>query len=101
MVSMKATIDIPDDIYRQVKAKSALQGLAVREVAIALFQAWVEQSDVSPTESATNQTGSASTPAPQWFGSLRKYAHNAQGKYDMEAVRKSIAQGRAKTGKSL
>ena len=39
---MKATIDIPEDLYRKVKAKSALEGRPVREVAIALFRAWVD-----------------------------------------------------------
>ena len=41
---MKATIEIPDDLYRKVKAKSALQGRPVREVAIELFDAWVNES---------------------------------------------------------
>jgi len=40
---MKATIDVPDDLYRRVKAKAALQGRAIREVAIELFQRWLEQ----------------------------------------------------------
>jgi hypothetical protein len=39
---MKTSIDIPDDLYRQVKAKSALEGRAVREVATELFAAWVQ-----------------------------------------------------------
>ena len=38
---MKATLDIPDELYRKVKAKSALEGRRVREVAIALFSEWV------------------------------------------------------------
>ena len=38
---MKATIDIPDDLYRRVKAKSALEGRPVRSVAIELFQQWL------------------------------------------------------------
>ncbi len=41
---MKATIDIPDDLYRRVKAKSALEGRPVRDVAITLFQGWVAES---------------------------------------------------------
>lgn len=40
--SMKTSIDLPDDLYRRVKSKSALEGLAVREVATALFAAWVD-----------------------------------------------------------
>jgi hypothetical protein len=40
---MKATIDVPDDLYRRVKAKTALQGRAVREVTIELFRNWLEE----------------------------------------------------------
>jgi hypothetical protein len=39
---MKTTIDIPDDLYRKVKAKSAIQGRRVRDVTVELFQHWVE-----------------------------------------------------------
>ena len=39
---MKTSLDLPDDLYRRVKSKSALEGRAVREVATALFTAWVE-----------------------------------------------------------
>ena len=42
---MKATIDVPDDLYRKVKAKTALQGRAVREVTIELYQRWLEQDE--------------------------------------------------------
>lgn len=43
MVSMKATIDIPDDLYRRLKAKTALKGRAVRDVAIELIRNWVQE----------------------------------------------------------
>jgi hypothetical protein len=39
---MKTTIDIPDDLYRKVKAKSAIQGRRVRDVTVELFQHWIE-----------------------------------------------------------
>ncbi len=42
---MKATIDVPDDLYRKVKAKTALQGRAVREITIELYQRWLEQEE--------------------------------------------------------
>lgn len=38
---MKATIDIPDDLYRRVKAKTAEQGRKIRDVTIELFQGWL------------------------------------------------------------
>jgi hypothetical protein len=40
---MKTSIDLPDDLYRRVKSKSALEGKAVREVATALFTAYADE----------------------------------------------------------
>jgi len=47
---MKATIEIPDELYRRVKAKSALQGRAIREVTMELYQHWLadEPAPASP-----------------------------------------------------
>lgn len=48
---MKTSIDLPDDLYRRVKSKSALEGLAVREVATA----WVDGRIANvPAESANS-----------------------------------------------
>jgi hypothetical protein len=44
---MKATIDVPDELYRRVKAKTALQGRAIREVTVELYQRWLEQDESS------------------------------------------------------
>jgi hypothetical protein len=38
---MKATIDLPDDLYRRAKARAALMGLTVREVTIELYRQWL------------------------------------------------------------
>jgi hypothetical protein len=48
---MKATIEIADDLYRKVKAKSALQGRPVRAVTVELFQRWLEEDTVTPDQS--------------------------------------------------
>jgi hypothetical protein len=40
---MKATIDIPEDLYRRVKAKSALLGKPVREVTAELYRQWLRE----------------------------------------------------------
>lgn len=48
MLCMKATIDIPDDLYRRVKAQSALLGRAVREVTIELYQRWLGELPATP-----------------------------------------------------
>jgi hypothetical protein len=45
---MKATIDIPDELYRRVKAKSALEGRPIRAVAIELFEAWAGDMAAAP-----------------------------------------------------
>lgn len=86
---MKATVEVPDDLYRRVKAKSAMQGRRVREVAVELFRGWVNEAGPAP---AAKQ--SAPTAPPPWFGALRRYAKYAKGRHDMESIRKSIARGR-------
>jgi hypothetical protein len=40
---MKATLDIPDDLYRKVEAKSAMEGRPTQDVAIELFGDWVRK----------------------------------------------------------
>jgi len=87
---MKATIDIPDELYRQVKAKSALRGQAVREVAVNLFQGWILQTD----EPVSEKSPVPEAPLiPAWFGGARKYAQHIR-QHDMSAIRRSIAKGR-------
>jgi hypothetical protein len=86
---VKTTIDIPDELYRRVKAKSALEGRPVREVVVQLVRAWVDQGpamDRVRIEPAR----------PPWFGALHRYAEKAHGRHDMESIRASIARGRAR-----
>lgn len=44
---MKATIDIPDDLYRRVKARTAQEGRRIREVTVELFLQWLEGTGTS------------------------------------------------------
>ena len=51
---MKATIDIPDDLYRQIKSEAALRGLTIREVTTQLYRRWLSEEEggeapVAPT----------------------------------------------------
>jgi len=89
---VKATVDIPDELYRKVKAKSALEGRPVRDVTVQLFRKWVEE----PEEESQRGTRARSTKKPPWLGALRSYAKNARGRHDMETIRDSIARGRAR-----
>lgn len=52
---MKATIEIPDDLYRRVKAKSALQGRTVREVTMELYQTWLVDAPVTTAAPSPEQ----------------------------------------------
>lgn len=46
---MRTTMDIPDDLYRSLKARAALEGRTVREVAVNLFREWVgQEGEVEP-----------------------------------------------------
>ncbi len=50
---MKATIEIPDELYLKVEAKSAQQGRPIGAVTIELFERWLaEQEDVPLTRRA-------------------------------------------------
>ena len=89
---MKATIDIPDDLYRRVKAKSALQGQPVREVVMHLFLDWVDAPGENPNRVEEKWTETA---APAWFGAAKTYARKV-AKHDMDSVRESIARGRGR-----
>lgn len=93
---MKATIDIPDELYRQVKAKSALEGRAIREVATELFVGYVEGS-ASSSDSASRASGEATSaavgPAPQWLGPARQYLRKNAMCHDWEDIAASVAVG--------
>lgn len=42
-VLMKATFQIPDELYREVKAETAREGRTLREVTISLFEQWLRE----------------------------------------------------------
>jgi hypothetical protein len=41
---MKATIHVPEGLYRRVKARAALEGCSIREVTVLLFERWLDES---------------------------------------------------------
>ena len=93
---MKATIEVPDELYRQVKAKSALEGRAIREVAVELFRSYVGQ--LAPAQGAELTAAQEAArrfegrEIPSWFGAFETYARRVEH-HDMEAIRASIARG--------
>lgn len=84
---MKATVDIPDALYRQVKSKSALENRTIREVTVALYRNWIEATS-QPEEHVVKETAT-----PYWFGGAKRYADQVED-HDMESIRDSIARGR-------
>jgi hypothetical protein len=85
--TMKATVEIPDALYRRVKSKSAMEQRTIREVTVALYRRWVESSLNSPDRSKKKSL------SPAWFGAARSYAEQVE-RHDMESIRHSIAKGR-------
>lgn len=54
---MRTTLDIPDELYRSLKARAAMQGRTVREVAVNLFSNWVaEESNPAEKEARDSTT---------------------------------------------
>lgn len=65
---MKTSLDLPDELYRQVKARSALEGRTVREVATALFAAWVAGDvEVHNSSASPSSPSGPDDPREQWL----------------------------------
>lgn len=80
---MKATFNLPDKLYREVKARSALEGRPVREIVIALFQQWLGQQTTRPEK---NMTDWQSFDPP-----LRHLVPRNVTDHSMESIRESIS----------
>lgn len=52
---MKATIDVPEELYRRVKARAALLGRPIREVTIELYRQWLGDSPNTGTPTSAEQ----------------------------------------------
>lgn len=60
---MKATVDIPDQLYRRVKARAALEGRAVRDVTIELYEHWLGD---RPADSPDERKAAAAAWIARW-----------------------------------
>lgn len=91
---MKATLEIPDELYRNVKARSALEGRPIRAVAVELFEKWLSGEIESPAKSLEPATLRKETAeAYPWLKIAAKYP-KPEASYDMEDIRQSVARGR-------
>ena len=85
---VKATIDIPDELYRRVKARSAMEGRPLRSVAVELLQDWVK----TPLPKPPGDPGLDAQGAPPWLAITRRALQPGM-KHDLESIRSSIAAG--------
>jgi hypothetical protein len=81
---MKATFQIPDDLYREVKAETAREGRTLRDVTISLFGNWLRdrKRTVNPPRSV------------DWRKFKAPLAHlvpENESDHSMEAMRENIA----------
>lgn len=94
---MKVTLEIPDDLYRNVKARSALEGRPVRAVAAELFEKWlsgeIETTGKSPEPAAFHAEAAKTYP---WLKIAAKYP-TVGVSYEMDDIRESITHGRSAT----
>ncbi len=84
---MKATFDIPSDLYRRVKAKSAMEGKPIRTIAIQLFQGWLEGSAPPEKKMQEPLTPPDIQKAP-WLSITRPFVEGKRD-HDLNAVRQS------------
>jgi hypothetical protein len=81
---VKATFDLPEQLYREVKARTASEGRTVREVVVALFRQWLE----------AGKSPGGSTPQVDWKKHRPPLAHLVAEEpvdHSTTAVRESIA----------
>lgn len=86
---------MPEDLYRQVKARSALEGRTVREVTVALFRQWLAGAARPQPERGEVEVLSDGRPAPAWFGLARPYMRRGADPR-LSAIRESAARGWAR-----
>jgi hypothetical protein len=85
---MKATMMIPDELYRSVKAKSALLGQTVREVTVDLFRKWVAEDEIREANG---------TPAKDWVEDWLR--HRIRAGEPGPTAREILEQGRDRLAK--
>jgi hypothetical protein len=96
---MKATLDIPDDLYKRVKARSALEGKPIRSVAIELFQRWIQDPSFTEDKNESDSLSSEDYKKYPWLNLARTYINRNQSA-DFAEIKKSIAMGWAKEASS-
>ena len=91
---MKTTLDVPDDLYRAVKSRSAMKGLTIRSVTLMLYGDWLARPDWTPAVTGEKARKKKEKPLPAWFGMGRAHVRKNAGRdCGMEELREAIAAG--------
>lgn len=94
---MKVTLDIPDELYRRVKARSAMEGRPVRSVSVELFESWLDprkEGALAPRVSAHQSPLDA-----PWLAITRPHLRKGMS-HDITSIREAAARGWAAEIKS-
>ena len=91
LYNMKATIDFPDELYRRVKARSAMEGRPVRAVAVQLFQSWLEAPE-APAGQGAPELSESELRAHPWLAIVKPYLKPGMS-HDLAAIRMASARG--------
>ncbi len=89
---MKATLEIPDDLYRRVKARSAMEGRPMRSVAVQLFQNWLDAPPTPDGQPAPSALSPAELEAAPWLALTQPYVKPGLS-HDMDDIRAALAKG--------
>lgn len=73
------SLDIPDELYRRFKARSATEGRPIRSVAVDLFQKWLEEKP----EPAVERDVALNNDKMPWLAIARRYVREDQN-HDMD-----------------
>jgi len=89
---MKATFDIPDELYRRVKARSAMEGRPVRAVAVELFEKWLGSGKPETEEDLYAHLTEEDYEEFPWLKTARKYVKPGMS-HNWDDIKESIAIG--------
>ena len=88
LLTMKATIDLDDALYRRLKVEAARRGRTVRELVADGIRAVLD----APSPPVVN----AVSEPPSWYGALSSYGKKVDD-HSVEAMRSSIARERKRS----
>lgn len=88
---MKATLDIPDDLYRRIEDRSAAEGRPLQSVAVQLLEKWLDVSPPSTFVSALAEPTSDELVAAPWLAFTRRCMQPGMT-HEMDDIRAAVAQ---------